>query len=210
MASEFDTKAELEADVRERLGRGKRLEQAAEARDAVLEVLLDKVEVPLPERLLQDELTARREQFEQQLAWSGMTLQKYLDEQKQTVDEYESELETRTRESLAAQFILDAIAKKREFGVDQQELSAHIVRRAQQAGQDPSEAIAHIQEHPHHINEYVAEIVRGKALAEIVESAKVTDKSGNEVVLKGLQADGTFADPEDASDAAEETEPAAE
>lgn len=206
MASEFDTQAELEADVRERLGRGKRLEQAAEARDAVLEVLLDRVEVPLPDRLLQDELTARREQFEQQLAWSGTTLQKYLDDEKQTVDEYEAELETRTRESLAAQFILDAIAKKQEYGVDQQELSAHIVRRAQQSGQDPSEAIAHIQEHPHHINEYVAEIVRGKALAEIVESAKVKDKSGNEVVLKGLQADGTFAE----ESAEEDAEPAAE
>ena len=49
MASEFDTAEELQADVRERLGRGKRLEQAAAARDAVLEVLLEKVEVPLPE-----------------------------------------------------------------------------------------------------------------------------------------------------------------
>ena len=37
LASEFDTIDELTADVRERLGRGKRLEQAAAARDAVLE-----------------------------------------------------------------------------------------------------------------------------------------------------------------------------
>ena len=35
--------------MRERLGRGKRLEQAAAARDAVLEELLEQVEVPLPE-----------------------------------------------------------------------------------------------------------------------------------------------------------------
>ena len=40
-ASEFDTLDELTADVRERLGRGKRLEQAAAARDAVLEALLE-------------------------------------------------------------------------------------------------------------------------------------------------------------------------
>ncbi|MGA8257775.1 MAG: trigger factor [Nocardioides sp.] len=43
LASEFDTADELDADVRERLGRGKRLEQAASARDAVLEVLLEQM-----------------------------------------------------------------------------------------------------------------------------------------------------------------------
>ena len=62
-ASEFDTVAELTDDVRTRLARGKRLEQAAAARDAVLEKLLDLVDVPLPEAVVESELTARREQI---------------------------------------------------------------------------------------------------------------------------------------------------
>ena len=49
LAREFDTVEELSADVRERLGQGRRLEQAAAARDAVLEVLLEQVDVPLPD-----------------------------------------------------------------------------------------------------------------------------------------------------------------
>src|SRR6188508_507421 len=48
-ASEFDTIEELTEDVRTRLARGMRLEQAAAARDAVLEKLLDLTDVPLPE-----------------------------------------------------------------------------------------------------------------------------------------------------------------
>ena len=72
-ASEFDTVAELSDDVRERLGRGKRLEQAAAARDAVLEALLEKMEVPLPEGIVTDELNARRQTIEQQLVYAGMT-----------------------------------------------------------------------------------------------------------------------------------------
>ena len=71
-ASEFDTVAELSDDVRERLGRGKRLEQAAAARDAVLEALLEKMEVPLPESIVTDELNARRQSIEQQLVYSGI------------------------------------------------------------------------------------------------------------------------------------------
>src|SRR5690606_22814522 len=76
LASEFDTVAELTDDVRERLGRGKRLEQAAAARDAVLEALLEKVSIPLPETLVTDELNGRRQNIEQQLAMAGMTMEK--------------------------------------------------------------------------------------------------------------------------------------
>src|SRR6476659_10689076 len=60
LASEFDTADELSDDVRSRLGNGKRLEQAAAARDAVLEKLLDVVEIPLPETIVAEELASRR------------------------------------------------------------------------------------------------------------------------------------------------------
>ena len=55
-ASEFDTLDELRADLRARLERVKRLEQGVQARDNVLEALLGKVEIPLPERTVDDEI----------------------------------------------------------------------------------------------------------------------------------------------------------
>jgi len=204
LASEFDTADELSADVRERLGRGKRLEQAAAARDAVLEKLLDLVEVPLPEGVVESELTARREQIQQQLAMAGMTMEQYLDGEEQTVDEFEADLEKRVRDAVAAQFVLDQVAKKEEIGVNEGELQEHLMRRAQQSGQNPQEFIQHMLEH-NHIPEMVSEVVRGKALATIVESATVTDESGNHVELKNLQPDGTIADPADLD--AEQGEP---
>jgi trigger factor len=54
----------------------------------------------------------------------------------------------------------------------------------------------HMVEH-NHIPEMVAEVVRGKALALIVEGAKVTDASGNHVELKNLRPDGTIGEPAD-------------
>ena len=186
LASEFDTIDELSADVRERLGRGKRLEQAAAARDAVLERLLDQVEVPLPETMVTDELNARRQNIEQQLAMAGITMEKYLEDEGQTVEEFEADLDRRVRDAVAAQFLLDEIAKKEEIGVDQNELSSHLVRRAQQSGQDPQEFANHMFEH-NHIPDLVQEILRGKALATIVESAVVKDASGNVVELKNLR-----------------------
>jgi trigger factor len=193
-ASEFDTLEELREDIRTRLTRGKRLEQAAAARDAVLEALLDQVEVPLPEAMVDAELGARKQELEQQLTYAGLTLEQYLDGEEQTVDEFDADMEKRVRDAIAAQFILDAVARKEEIGVDQNELSEHLFRRAQQSGQNPDEFVKHMVEH-NHIPEMVSEVVRGKALALIVESAKVTDNSGNPVELKNLRPDGTVGEP---------------
>jgi trigger factor len=204
LASEFDTVDELTEDVRTRLHNGKRLEQAAAARDAVLEKLLDLVEVPLPEQIVTDELNERRQSVEQQLVFTGITLEKYLEGEGQTQEEFEADLERRVREAVAAQFVLDAVASKLELGVDQQELTEHMVRRAQQSGEDPQAFANHMLEH-NHIPELVAEIRRGKALAQIVEGATVTDASGQVVDLKNLRPDGTLGDPEQgATDGAEE------
>ncbi|WP_121251997.1 trigger factor [Nocardioides ferulae] len=209
LASEFDTVEELTADVRERLGRGKRLEQAAEARDAVLEALLDKVEVPLPEHVVTDELNARRQNIEQQLMMAGITMEKFLEDEGQTIEEFEADLDRRVRDAVAAQFVLDEVAKKEEFGVSQQELSEHLVRRAQQSGQNPQEFANHMFEH-NHIPELVQEVLRGKALARIVEAAVVKDASGNVVELKNLRPDGTIGEPEDEGAEAEQADESAE
>ena len=209
-ASEFDTVEELTEDIRTRLSRGKRLEQAAAARDAVLQKLLDLVEVPLPDGVVDSELTARRDQIQQQLGFAGMTMEQYLDSEKQTVDEFEADLEKRVRDAMAAQFVLDSIAKKEEIGVNEGELQEHLMRRAQQSGQNPQEFMQHMIEH-NHIPEMVSEVVRGKALALIVESATVTDASGNAVELKNLRPDGSIGEPDDeASAAAAEGDPSAE
>ncbi|WP_151081542.1 trigger factor [Nocardioides cynanchi] len=202
LASEFDTADELTEDIRTRLGNGKRLEQAAAARDAILEKLLELVEVPLPETVVADELTERRRNIEQQLAYAGMPLEKYLEDEGQTLEEFEADLERRVRDSVAAQFVLDEIAGSLELGVDQNELTEHMVRRAQQSGEDPQEFANHMFEH-NHIPELVGEIRRGKALARLVEGATVTDASGNVVDLKNLRPDGTIGDPAETEAAAE-------
>ena len=203
MASEFDTVEELTADLRQRLARGRRLEQAAAARDAVLEALLDRVEIPLPEGLVADELTARRESLERQLSQAGMTLGTYLEQEEQTVEEFEADLERRVRDAITAQFVLDEIIRREEFRVEQDELTRHLVMRAQQAGEDPQDFANHMIEH-NHLPELVQELLRAKALAKVVESALVTDESGNPVELATLRPDGrlTEAGDDDAGDAA--------
>ncbi|MBA2445922.1 MAG: trigger factor, partial [Nocardioidaceae bacterium] len=203
-ASEFDTLDDLKADLRDRLTRGARVEQASAARDAVLEKLLSMVEIPLPDGVVGEELQQRRDSINQQLAYAGMTEADYLESEGQTEEEFAEDLSQRVRDALAAQFLLDDIAVAESIGVDEGELTQHLLRRAQQSGQTPEQYIQHMVEH-NHIPEMVAEVRRGKALAHIVESATVKDASGNVVELKTLQPDGTYADPAELEAAEEES-----
>ena len=204
-ASEFDTIEELKADLRDRLTRGARIEQASAARDAVLEQLLERVEIPLPDAAVDEELTARRQSIAQQLSYAGMSQTDYLESEGQTQEEFDAELDRRVRDAMAAQFLLDEIADKEQVGVDQNELTQHMLRRAQSSGQNPEEYIKHAMEH-NHVPELVAEVRRGKALAMVVETAVVKDASGKPVELKTLLPDGTYADPADLAAAAETAE----
>jgi len=193
-ASEFDTADELKADIVGRLERGKRLEQAGEARDAVLEKILTLVDVPVPEGLLVDELAARKENLEQQLGYSGMSFEQFLEGEEQTQDEFDEDLKKRSEDAIKAQFVLDLVAEQQELSVNDQELTEHIVRHAQRSGVGPDQFAQHAVEN-NLVPSLVSEVVRGKALAHLVENAKVTDASGNVVELKNLQPDGTYADP---------------
>ncbi|HSI26940.1 MAG TPA: trigger factor [Aeromicrobium sp.] len=202
-AGEFDTVEELKADLRERLTRAKRIEQAGEARDLVVTEIVDKVDVPLPDALVEAEVAERRQQSVQQLAFAGIALDQYLEEQGQTVEEFDAEIERQVRESIVAGFILDEIAVAQEIGLEDNELSEHIMRRAQQSGQDPNSYIQHIMEH-NHVPDLMAEIIRAKALANLVESVTVKDASGNVLDLASLRPDGSTADDEPASEEAVE------
>ena len=197
-ASEFDTIDELRSNISERLSRMARLEQASQARDAVLEGLLGQVEIEVPEHLLNSEIETRRQQITEQLTQAGLTLERYLADigEDQTEEEFWPDLEQRCEQALKAQIILDKIADERAIGVDQNDLTQHILRKAQADGVPPQQVADHLQEHPHHIEEYMLEIRRGKALAMIVEAATVTDSDGSVVPLANLQEDGSYAEPE--------------
>jgi len=165
----------------------------------------------VPEHLLNSEIDARRKQITEQLAQAALTVEQYLADvgQDQTEDEFWADLEHRAGEALKAQIILDKVAEERSIDVDQNDFTQHIVRKAQSDGVPPQQVADHLKEHPHHIEEYMLEIRRGKALAMIVESATVTDSNGSVIELAKLQEDGTYADsdaqPEDLdAEAAEE------
>ena len=191
MASEFDTVEELRADTRQKLTAAAGEQQASEARDAVLEELVGKAEIDVPENLITAELDARKEQVTGQLAAAQLTLAQYLDEVEdgKSEEEFWAGMQDRARQTLKAQMILDKVAEDNTFSVDQNDLTQLILGKARQEGSSPQQIADHLKEHPHHIEEYMQEIRRGKALDLIVAAATVTDSNGNRIDLSATPQD---------------------
>jgi trigger factor len=185
-ATGFSSFEELQADVRTRLTRMKKLEQGVQARDKVLEALLASVEVPLPDSIVETEVEWRRQSTTQQLQQAGMTLDQYLEAEGKGEEEFAEEVRTSAAQAVKAQLVLDAIADREELGVNDAELTDQVVRRAQRAGVSPEQYAQSVMQ-AGQLQGLVSEVRRGKALASVMEAATINDTAGNPVDLEELR-----------------------
>jgi trigger factor len=183
LASEFDTLDELKADSRKRLENMKQYDQATQAQERVLEKLLELVEVPVPEKLLEDEINTRKHNLEHhQLGQMGLDLAKYLEIQGKTEEEFDAETKEAAVKGIKTQFVLDELVNKEKLNVNQEELTEHLMRRAASSGMSPDQFAQAVVEGGQ-VPMLVGEVARGKALAVVVEAATVKDTNGEVVDL---------------------------
>ena len=191
LASEFDTLDELKADLTAKAEVDAKFAQGVAARDKLLEAILEKIEVPIPESVVEAEVHSHLE-----------------GEGRLEDDEHRAEVDESTRKGLRTQLLLDAIAEKEEVQVQQQELIEFLVMSSQQYGMDPNQ-FAQSLDQDGQIPAMVAEVARRKALATVLEKVSVKDTAGNTIDLNesvpGTEGD-ELVEIEEIDDDAEATE----
>ncbi len=181
LASEFDTVAELRADLRTQVESTKAVEQGIQARERVIEALLVEVDVPVPTALVDEEVKRHLE-----------------GEGKESDDPHGDEIRTDAEKALQGQLLLDAIAEAENVQVSREELIQFLVSSSRQYGMEPNEFAKAVDE-AGQVPAMVQEVGRRKALAIALERAEVTDASGRTVDLEASlsrQAAGVPAVPE--------------
>ena len=166
LASEFDTIDELRDDLRERLGRVKLLEQGYAARDKLAELLVESVDFPLPEGVIAAQIDDH-----------------FADGHGD--DDHRAEVGDEVRKSLKTQLILDKIAEENEIQVNETELSAWLVQQAPRYGMTPDQFAQELV-NGGQVPSAVAEVRRGKALASVLEKAKIVDSNGTVIDLNSI------------------------
>jgi trigger factor len=196
LASEFDTLAELREDLAKQAADSKVVEQGVEARDKVLDKLVELVEVPVPESVVEEQL---EQHFKAENSHG---------EGEHDTEEHRAEVKANTARAFQNEIILDAIAEKEEVGVSQNELIDYIVTTASQYGMDPNQ-FAQIIDQSGQVPMMVSEVRRRKALAVVLGQAEVTDSEGNKVDLSDFVRPGGEEAPAVEAEAETEAEEAA-
>ncbi|MCW1249982.1 trigger factor [Acaricomes phytoseiuli] len=173
LASEFDTIGELRDDLGAQVDRAKVAEQGIEARDKVLDKLLETVEVPVPESVIDDQLEQH---------FDPANAHPTADGGEHDTEEHRAEVRANTERAFKNEIILDAIADQEEIGVSQAELIDYIVNSAGQYGMDPNQ-FAQMLDQSGQVPMVVGEVRRRKALAHVLGQATVTDDAGAAVDL---------------------------
>jgi len=164
-ASEFDTMDELRAHLREQAAAGKGGEQAAQARDRLLERLLAEVDVPVPTELVAAEVAEH-----------------LSDEERDDDDEHRAEVTQESTTALRRQLLLDTLADSLKVKVSQDELLQYMLSMSQGYGMDPTTFIATMSERGQ-LPVVAAEVARGKSVAVALRQVTVVGPDGQVVDL---------------------------
>ncbi|MEW1962036.1 trigger factor [Microbacterium sp. NPDC077644] len=187
IASEFDTIAELRDSLAERVNEQGVFTQGSAARDQLIETLLEKIEIPVPPQLIEDEVHNHLES-----------------ENRLEDDEHRAEVTEASEKQFRTQVLLDTIAEQADVQVSQEELSSYLIQSAAQYGMAPQEFVEALQS-SNQLPALVGEVARNKALAIALGKVNVVDSKGDKVDLSSLVA---VEDEDEAAEAPAEEKPA--
>ena len=172
-ASEFDTLAELRADIEARLREQLEAELDVLFREAAVDVLVagSTFDAKALEPLVEGRTRELVGGLVRSLERRGITVETYLTATGQTQEQVIARMRAEADQSLRRELALEAVAGRAEIEVSDEEVERVIREQAQEAEEDPDEAVARLREHG------AFEQLRGdlrlkKALDEVAVGAK--------------------------------------
>ena len=193
LASEFDTIDELRSNLRDQVGQVKRAQQAEKIRDATMDTLVEQVDVPLPEAIVQAQFDTAIHNALHSFNHDEAKFNEVLAEQGKTREEFETETRSAAESDVKRQLLLDALADDLEVKVGQDDLTERLVMTSRQYGIEPQQLFAYLQEN-NQLPAMLADVRRGLTIAAVVQAATVTDTDGNSIDTHEFFGKRTVAD----------------
>lgn len=171
-ASEFDTLQQLRDDLRERLHELKEREAEGVIRDRALQALIDKVEVDLPDSLIDEETEHRITHSRERAERAGITLEQLLESQGWDEARLREDSRDHALRGIKADLVLEGVSRSADIEVTAEEIGTEVATLAQAYGRDPKE-LAKQLDRSGQIVTLAGDIIRTKALDLVVEHADI-------------------------------------
>ncbi len=168
-AGPFENIKELKDDVKREISAQKDKEAGEKLRDALINELIEKSTVPVPEILVEDQMRSIEQDFAQNLAYRGLDLDSYL-----TTNGFPNEEEWREKEvkpaavrRTQAGLVLAELTKAEKISATEAEIDEHVEVHKQQYANNP-EALKQFNT-PEVRNDIANHYVTEKAIERLVE-----------------------------------------
>ncbi len=209
MSSPYDTLEELRDATRERLEQQAVSGKASEARAKTLDALLEAVELPLPEKTVEDEIGHTRGHLEEQVTQMAGSFEEYLTAIEKTAEEFDADLRKDVESNLRQSIILGRIAREQEVEVSGELMTSEVVRQAQQRGIPQEQFQQFVDELRGNggLQQIASQLRQQLALEEVVKAATIVDAKGEELSEDDLfpgRAKAAEAEADTDEEAAEE------
>ncbi|MBD5780298.1 trigger factor [Pelagicoccus sp. NFK12] len=162
---------EFKERVTEMVKGRKSQERRADIRRQVTEAIAAKVEIPLPESLVDYETEMAMRQVVQNNVRQGVPQEK-LEENKEQIH---AESRAAAAEAVKLQLILTQIANKEEIQVTDEDMSRFIMQRAYQSGQKPDAIVKDLRKDQEQVRRIQSSLLYDKTLEFLVDQAKVSE-----------------------------------
>lgn len=167
LASEFDTIDELKADIEKKLEGNFVRKQILQARDQIVDQLVEKAKIPVSDEAVKREVDSHLE-----------------NEGKAMDDPHRVEVLEETEKNFRVQLLLDAVVDAEAIKVEDQELIEYLAFQSRNYGMDPNDFIKQVA-NAGQVPMFVDELSRRKAVDALVAHAEITDAKGNKVAIEG-------------------------
>lgn len=130
--SEFDTLEELKKDTQEKLEKAAASKAEYETKNAVLEKVYEANEIDIPEVMIQDQMDDMLREFDQQLSYQGLNLEKYFEYLQKDPAEFREELRGDAYKKVKTRLVVEAVADLENFAVSEEDIETELQAMAEQ------------------------------------------------------------------------------
>lgn len=186
--TEFETVDELRDDLRKRIADAKKAATVAEIRSKALELVLDELDLEIPEGIVRAEMDEILHRFVHQLEDQGISLSDYFRVTGQSEEAFVDDLRQQALRNVRTDTVLEALGEAESIEVSDEEVDEVVAEYARQTGRDVDEFRAELGDQANAVR---SDILKRKALEALTEAVVPVDEDDNEVILEDSAAEET-------------------
>lgn len=167
--SEFDTLADLKADIKSKMEKENEERAKYESEEAAIEAVCKDVEVDIPSGMIETEIDNMVKDIENKLSYQGLTLDQYLKLTNKTMENLRKEFDEQANKAVKSRLVLEAIIKAEDIKPDDKEVEEKVKEMAKNYGRPEDELLKN-----EGFKNYIIDNMKyEKAIAFILDNAKM-------------------------------------